>query len=121
MQFFNITKLKNFFQVITIALLILLPSATFSQSYRSIDNEKYMKSQKSKRIKPTREDRVVMRIEKKTIKKDKKKKRIDRRKHKRAVRKHNKKINGGGKDLVDGKRTWRRMKRSKRNAKNKKK
>lgn len=121
MHFISITKLKKFFQVITISLLILLPYAAFSQSNRSIDNEKYMKSQRSKRIRPTREDRVVGRIEKKTIKKDKKKKRIDRRKHTKAVRKHNKKINGGGKDLVNGKRTWKRMKKSKKCSKNKRK
>jgi hypothetical protein len=112
------TKLKKIFQVITFTLLILLPVSMFSQSNRSIDNEKYMKTQRLKKIKPTREERVVIKIENATIKKAKKAKRKERRLHKKAVKKHNKKINGGGKDLIDGKRTWRRMKKSKRESKN---
>ncbi len=111
-----IAKLTKFLQILTCAVFILMPISGFSQSNRSIDNEKYMKSQRSKRIKPTREERRMMKMEDATIKKDKKKDKNDRRLHKKAVRKHNKKINGGGKDLVDGKRTWRRMKKSKREA-----
>lgn len=113
------TKLIKFLQVLTLTMFILLPLHAFSQSNRSIDNEKYMKTQRSKRIKPSREERYVMKIEKATKKKEAKKKKRDARLHKKAVRKHNKKINGGGKDLVDGKKTWRRMKKSKRQSINK--
>lgn len=109
-----ITKLAKFFQILTCVVFILLPTSSFSQVNRGIDNEKYMKSQKSKRVKPTREDRRMMKIEDATIKKNKKNKKNDRKLHKKAVRKHNKLVNGGGKDLIDGKRTWRRMKKSKR-------
>ncbi|MDD2385751.1 MAG: hypothetical protein PHP52_03110 [Bacteroidales bacterium] len=109
-----ITKLTKFLQILTCAVFILMPISGFSQSNYSIDNEKHMKSQRSKRVKPTREDRRIMKIEDATIKKDKKKDKNDRKLHKKAVRKHNKKINGGGKDLVGGKRTWKRMKKSKR-------
>lgn len=77
-----------------------------------------MKSQKSKHYRPSREERSVMKIEKNQQKKKDKQKRIDYRLHKRAVKKHNKLINGGGKDLVDGKKTYKRMKRSKKQAKN---
>ncbi|MBN2779423.1 MAG: hypothetical protein JXR36_17460 [Bacteroidales bacterium] len=115
------TKLIKFLQVLTLTSLILLPIHAFSQSNYSIDNEKHMKSQRTKRIKPTREERYVMKIEKATIKKEAKKKKKDYKLHKKAVRKHNKKINGGGKDLVDGKKTWRRMKKSKRESANKSK
>ncbi len=111
------TKIINLFKIITFLLFLLLPISSFSQSNRSIDNEKYMKSQRSRKYRPTREERVAARIEKATIKKEKKKKRRDYRLHKKAVKKHNKKINGGGKDLVGNKRTWRRMKKSKRQAK----
>ncbi|MDD2633889.1 MAG: hypothetical protein PHW82_00130 [Bacteroidales bacterium] len=114
-----IAKLTKLLQIITCVVFILMPISGFSQSNRSIDNEKYMKSQRSKRIKPTREERRIIKIEDATIKEKKKKDKKERRLHKKAVRKHNKKINGGGRDLVNGKRTWRRMKKSKRESVNK--
>ncbi|MDD4148448.1 MAG: hypothetical protein PHE33_00290 [Bacteroidales bacterium] len=107
-------KLTKFLLILTCVIFILLPVNSFSQSNRSIDNEKYMKSQRSKRIKPTREDRRIMKLEDATIKEKQKKDKKNRKLHKKAVKKHNKIINGGGKDIIDGKRTWKRMKKSKR-------
>lgn len=97
--------------------MLLLPSLCFSQAHRSIDDEDYMKKQKSKHYRPSPEERLVMRLEKKNDQKDKKQDRIDRRLHPRAVKKHNRLINGGGKGAVDGKRVYKRMKKSKKHAK----
>lgn len=109
-------KLRKIFQLVTLLIFILLPVITFSQSKYSIDNEKNMKSQKTKHYRPSREEKVVMKIEKAQQKKEKKKERKDRRLHKKAVKKHNKKINGSDNDLVGGKKTYRRMRKSKREA-----
>lgn len=111
------TNLSIFFKLITLSFIILLSTQVFSQNGRSIDDEKYMKKQKSKHYRPSPEERSVMRIEKAQQKKEAKLEKQDYRLHKKAVRKHNKLINGGGKDLVDGKRTFKRMKKSKKQAK----
>lgn len=76
-----------------------------------------MKSQKSKHYRPSREEKSVMKIEKAQQKKKQKTENTDYKLHKNAVKKHNKLINGGGKDVVDGKKTYKRMKRSKKQAK----
>lgn len=110
------TKLRNILQLLTVSLFILLSSVLYSQTNRNIDDEKYMTSQKSKHYRPSREERSVMKIEKAQQHKKDKQDRIDRRLHKKAVKKHNKLINGGGRDLVDGKKTYKRMKKSKREA-----
>jgi hypothetical protein len=112
------TKVKNILQILTLFLMILLPSLCFSQANRSIDDEKFMKKQKSKHYRPSPEERYVMKIEKKKAHDDNKKDRIDRRLHKRAVKKHNRLINGGEKEKLTGKKTWKRMKKSKRMVKN---
>lgn len=111
------TKLVKSFllTLITSILIVLFPLNSYSQ-YRSIDDEKYMKKQKQRHYRPSPEERRVMKIEKQQEKKKEKQKKKDERLHKKAVRLHNKKINGGGKDLVDGKRTYKRMKKSKREA-----
>jgi len=111
------TKLKYFFKLITVLLLLIFSLQGFSQSGRGIDDENYMKKQKTRHYRPSPEERKVMKIEKAQEKKKKKQKRKDYRLHKRAVRKHNKIINGGGRDIVDGKKTYKRMKKSKRTAK----
>lgn len=110
-------KLSIFLKLITVSFIILLSSQVYSQNGRSIDNEKYMKKKKSIHYKPSPEERNVMRIEKAQNKKKEKQKKRDYRLHKKAVKKHNKLINGGGKDLVDGKRTYKRMRNSKKQAK----
>lgn len=76
-----------------------------------------MKKQKAKHYRPSPEERSVMKIEKVQQKKKEKQEKRDYRLHGKAVKKHNKLINGGGKDLVDGKRTYKRMKKSKKQAK----
>ncbi|HNY43987.1 MAG: hypothetical protein QM212_00740 [Bacteroidota bacterium] len=110
-------KLRKIIQILLIINFILCSSTSFSQNIRSIDNEKHMKSLRQKRYRPSPEERLVMKIEKNKAKKDAKKKKRDARLHKKAVKKHNKLINGGGKDVVDGKRTYKRMKKSKKSAK----
>jgi len=111
------TKLRNLLQIVTVLLLVLLSSSVFSQSGRSIDNENYMKKQKSKHYRPSPEERRVMKIEKIQAKEKNKQEKTDRRLHKKAVKKHNKLINGGGRDVVDGKKTYKRMKKSKKASK----
>lgn len=110
-------NLKKLLRLITLVIIILLPSYSYSQTNRNIDDEKYMKGQKLKHYRPSREERSVMKIEKAQEKKKNKQERTDRILHKRAVKKHNKLINGGGKDLIGGKKTYKRMKKSKRESK----
>ncbi|HNQ69458.1 MAG TPA: hypothetical protein PKN32_13855 [Bacteroidales bacterium] len=111
------TKIRYLLQLLTVLSLFLLSSSAFSQSGRGIDDENYMKKQKTKHYRPSPEERRVMKIEKAQEKKENKQKRRDTRLHKKAVKKHNKIINGGGRDIVDGKKTYKRMKKSKRIAK----
>lgn len=110
-------KLSKIIKHLLIISFVLTSLTSFSQNGRSIDNEKYMKSIQTKRYRPSREEKRVMQIEKAVKKKEAKKKKRDARLHKKAVKKHNKLINGGGKDLVNGKRTYKRMKKSRRAAK----
>ena len=111
------TKVKYLLQLLTVMLLFLLSSNVFSQNGRSIDNEDYMNKQKTRHYRPSPEERRVMKIEKAQEKKKNKQKRRDTRLHKKAVKKHNKIINGSGRDIVDGKKVYKRMKKSKRIAK----
>jgi len=111
------TKLKKILQLLTVLFLFLLPLFSYSQSGRGIDDEDYMKKNKLKHYRPSPEERKVMKIEKAQEKKEKKQSKRDYRLHKKAVRKHNKIINGGGRDIVDGNKTYKRMKKSKRIAK----
>ncbi len=110
--------LKILKQTLFFLFMLLISLNLIAQQERSIDNEKYMKSQKAKRYRPSREEKRVMQIEKKHNKAKAQSKKRDERLHKKAVKKHNKLINGGGKDLVNGKRTYKRMKKSKRESKN---
>lgn len=111
------TKIKYLLQLLTVMFLFLLSSNVFSQNGRGIDNEDYMKKQKTRHYRPSPEERRVLKIEKAQEKKKNRQERLDTRLHKKAVKKHNKLINGGGRDIVDGKKTYKRMKESKRVAK----
>ncbi|HXK81033.1 MAG TPA: hypothetical protein PLO05_02610 [Bacteroidales bacterium] len=103
---------------ITLIVLVLFSLQGFSQGKYSLDSEKSQerKAYKERKRDKPKEIRIEDRIIKKTIKKEKRKKRKEERLHKRAVKKHNRKINGGGKDLVSGRKVNKRMRQSKREA-----
>lgn len=112
------TKLDKYFYIITTILFLLLSTTSYSQKY-SVDDKNYMKSQRNKQPKPSREERYVNRKEKKRTKQDIKKKRKKEKQYKRMVKKYNKEVSGGGTDVVTNKKTYFRMKKNKRLAKNK--
>ena len=107
-------KLKYLF-----VILFIITTSCFSSrqtEFRSIDNERYMKSQRRSIPKPSREERRMMKIERKTIKKQQKAKKEREKQQKKAAKKYRKKVSGSGRELVDGKKVHRRMKRSEREA-----
>lgn len=103
---------------LTFIIILIFSLQGFSQSKYSLDTQESQERKifKEKRKDKPREVRIEDRIVKKRLKQEERKDRRDERLHKRAVKKHNRKINGGGKDLVSGRKVNKRMRQSKREA-----
>lgn len=104
------------FTLLFIFVFPLTNLTLYSQKGRGIDDKRYMKKQKVKSFTITEEEDSLMQIlnfwkVKDTTFIE------DYRLHKKAVKSHLKYVSGGGKDLVSGKKTYKRLKKSKREAK----
>lgn len=92
-------------------------STFYSHSGRGIDDKPYMKKQRIKSYELTPEEDSLMQIInfwqiKDTLYIE------NYKQHKKAVKKYNKLVNGGGKDIISGQKTYKRMKKSKKQAVN---
>lgn len=105
MQIFILLKLTAF------SLIISICPDLYSQNGRGIDNERYMKKQKSKPYVLTREEDSLMQISNFWKRSDTIPE-INQRIYLKEVKKYNKLVSGGGKDLVGGKKTYKRMRKS---------
>lgn len=78
--------------------------------------ERDIKSRRAEKehSKPTPEERLVMKIEKKKAKEDAKKDKLAEKEQKKILRNYHKKVSGAGKDIANKKKVYKRMKKSKR-------
>jgi hypothetical protein len=109
------TKLSKKIFIIVSFLFILLSSGVFSQKY-SIDNERNMKSRKVKKQKLSREERYVIKLQKKQNKQEVQKKKKNEKLYKNAVKKYNKNVGGSGREVVNQEKVYKRMKQNKKAA-----
>ena len=110
--------MKTIFHSIVILLIISLDGCSLHYSHigRGIDDEYYMKKQRIISYELTAEEDSMMQILNFWQVKDTQFV-IDYKLHKKAVKKYNKLVNGGGKDIIGGRKTYKRMKKSKKQAK----
>jgi len=78
--------------------------------------ERDIKSRRAEKehSKPTPEERLVLKIEKKKAKEDAKKDKLAEKEQKKILRNYHKKVSGAGKDIANKKKVYKRMKKSKR-------
>jgi len=86
-----------------------------AQAY-SVERDIKSRRAEKEHSKPTPEERLVMKIEKKKAKEDAKKDKLAQKEQKKILKNYHKKVSGAGKDIGSKKKVYKRMKKSKRTA-----